>query len=234
MVLHHAIIFSHVRTVLTKKANGRNLEEAIAVAVRHLLESGQLGINPGCGQVFAGKKYYSRARKDYITVDVALELTAPGALSPSLIWVWECKECSGAVRVGDVERLSSELDQIGADRTKGCMVTTGYYQRGAIEYAIARGISLMRWTEGAQIELQPSFGFYCPASMEESVASIVEGGAISQVLLAETSLGQSTQLPRAFFVNYDGVFCAADTLEHATSRLLSQTRETASPYLCDI
>lgn len=44
----------------------------------------------------------------------------------------------------DIEEFHAKLEQIGADRTKGTVVTTGKFQSGAVAYAKSKGIGLVR------------------------------------------------------------------------------------------
>ncbi|MHC4691501.1 MAG: restriction endonuclease [Planctomycetota bacterium] len=144
--------------------NSKELECYVMDTVIKLVDSGKLGLDPSCCNIHQGKRYYSRERKGYIQVDVSIELIPPGGSKATLIWVWECKNYAGPIRVGDVERFSSELSQIGADRTKGTMVTTGYYQKGAIEFAKAKGIGLTRWRPEGTIQINNRIGMFMPIS----------------------------------------------------------------------
>lgn len=69
------------------------------------------------------KRYYSADRQADIVADVSIELFMPGAGEPSIIWVWECKDYSGSVPVGAVQKFHADLQQLGSDRTKGTVIS---------------------------------------------------------------------------------------------------------------
>lgn len=139
---------------------GKQLEKVVKASVEELVRSGALGLTAECCRVFLNKGYFSRDRGSDIVVDVSIELTPRGRIKPSVIWVWECKDYTGAVSVAEIEEFHAKLEQIGADRTKGTFVTTGYYQKGAIEYASAKGIGLVRVVEGRKLQVERIPGLY--------------------------------------------------------------------------
>ena len=123
---------------------GTSLEQAVFHELRRLIATGALGLTEEYSQVFLNKGYYSRDRRDFITMDVSIELTTLGSKEPSIVWIWECKNYSNPVPVDDVEEFHAKLGQIGSDRTKGTMITTSSYQKAAIEFALSQGIGLVR------------------------------------------------------------------------------------------
>ena len=87
------------------------------------------------------KRYYSLERQDYITVDISIEKYVDDTLFSIIII--ECKDYKNSLSVDDVEEFHSKLQQIGADNTKGVIVTSkGKFQKSAILYAKSKGISL--------------------------------------------------------------------------------------------
>src|SRR6266545_920965 len=140
---------------------GASLERIVERAVRGLLRSGRLGLRSRCCKVFLNKGYFSKDRQKNIVVDVSIELTPPGTSKPALVWVWECKDYTGAVPVSDLEEFHAKLEQIGADRTKGTVITTGRYQHSAIHYAMFKGIGLTRLMSGGIVKVEYVPGFYC-------------------------------------------------------------------------
>lgn len=145
-----------------KTKRGYRLELQVKEAVEELLESGKLGLKPECCKVFLNKKYFSKDRNKKIVTDVSIELIPPGTSQPSLVWIWECKDYSGAVRVNDIEEFHAKLEQIGSDKTKGTMITTGYYQESTIQYALSKGIGLTRLIEGRKVHVEYVPGQYYP------------------------------------------------------------------------
>lgn len=132
---------------------GRRLETEVYDCLASLLQAGTLGLDPRTTCVYRHKKYYSDVRKAEIEVDVALEITMPGADAPILIWIWECKDYSSQVSVHEVEEFDSKLQQIGANNTKGTMVTRNGFQKSSIEYARSRKIGLARLIDKDQITM---------------------------------------------------------------------------------
>jgi len=131
--------------------SGVELELAVYNALTKILSHGMLGLDPDCTRVFHRKRYWSDARKSYIEADVSLELTLPNADVPSLIWIWECKDYSGKVGVDDIEEFDSKLQQIGANNTKGTVITTHGFERSAVEYAKSRRIGLAHMVKGRHV-----------------------------------------------------------------------------------
>jgi hypothetical protein len=107
---------------------------------------------PELSEVFHQRPYYSSDRKRNIYFDVTIEMTLPNAPNPSIIWVWECKDYTSLVPVDDVEELHAKLEQIGADNTKGTIVTKVGFQSSALEYAKSKKIGLARIVPHSQVE----------------------------------------------------------------------------------
>jgi hypothetical protein len=133
--------------------HGRRFELQVKEAVEELVESGMLGLKAEYCKVFLNKKYFSKDRSKEIVTDVSIEVIPPKTTNPSLIWIWECKDYSGPVRVKEIEEFHAKLEQIGCDKTKGTMVTNGHYQESALLYALSKGIGLTRFTMGKAFEL---------------------------------------------------------------------------------
>src|ERR1017187_2029268 len=123
---------------------GTRFELLVFEAVKQHMKDHGLGLDPCSCLVFRGKGYYSRDRNSSITTDVSIEVFTRGAKQPAMIWVWECKNYTGAVPVDDLEEFHSKLQQMGADRTKGTMIANCPFQRSAIEFARSMGIGLAR------------------------------------------------------------------------------------------
>lgn len=136
---------------MTEKT-GRVLERKVYDTVKDLLERGGLGFAPDSCRVFQGKKYYSRDRQADIVTDVSIEMYLEKSSTPSIIWVWECKDYGKSLPVDEIEEFHSKLVQIGDDRTKGTVITSnGEFQSGAIRYARSKGIGLARLLPEEQI-----------------------------------------------------------------------------------
>lgn len=87
------------------------------------------------------KKYFSVERQDYIIPDITIEKFINEQLF--FVIVIECKDYKGSISVSEIEEFHSKLQQIGADNTKGILVTSnGKFQKSALNYAKSKGISL--------------------------------------------------------------------------------------------
>ncbi len=80
-----------------------------------------------------------------ITFDLAVEVRRVGATDPFFVWILECKNYVTRVPVDDVEEFHAKLEQVGADRTKGTVITPVGFDPGAVEFAKAQGIGLCRY-----------------------------------------------------------------------------------------
>lgn len=126
--------------------NGELLERKVYKTLKNILLEGKLGLNPEQCRLFRQKAYYSRTRDNYIKVDVSIELfLRDNPIDPVIIWVWECKDYSSSIPVGEIEKFNAVLEQIGAAKTKGTVISSeGVFDRSAIKYATAQGIGLAK------------------------------------------------------------------------------------------
>lgn len=137
---------------MSTRARGGVFEDRVFAVLTGLLQNERLCASPRYAKVFRSKGYYSRDRDAEITTDVSIEVFLPGRDRPSILWVFECKDYTGAVPVSDVEEFHAKLNQIGSDNTKGTMVTSGALQRGALAFARSKGIGVIRLLPDDQIE----------------------------------------------------------------------------------
>src|ERR687884_980002 len=108
---------------------GEQFELDVYKAVEEILYAEKLGIVPSCCKLFHHKGYYSKDRDSEIITDISIEIYMPNASMPHIIWVWECKDYAEPAPVRVAEEFHSKLEQIGADRTKGTLVTKNGFQR---------------------------------------------------------------------------------------------------------
>jgi len=120
-------------------------ELALCESIRRELHKKRFGLLPECCQVFHQRAYYSRERGAEIVVDIAVEVTLPGASTPFFVWVWESKNYSSSLSVDHVEEFHAKLQQIGADKTKATIVLRGEIQKSALAYAAAKGIGIAKF-----------------------------------------------------------------------------------------
>jgi len=132
------------------KNTGLALENEVYQIVSNLVKNGNFILANPHVRVHKKKGYYSKDRGSNIIFDVTVEKywedpdTHPG-IKPAIIVVIECKDYSNNIPVDDVEEFHAKLQQIGADNTKGIMITrSGSFQSGAVQYANSKNIGLAR------------------------------------------------------------------------------------------
>ena len=139
-------------------AKGMQFELDVCNAINKAVNNGELGLIANACQVHRHKGYYSRDREKNIITDVSVELYLGNSTKPSVIWVWECKDYGKSIPVDDIEELHAKLEQIGADNTKGTVITSrGSFQSSALKYADAKGIGVARLLPSDQIEWMMNF-----------------------------------------------------------------------------
>jgi hypothetical protein len=136
---------------MSSTARGNAFEDRVFSAISAELQGDRLGLSPKLATVHKKKGYYSRDRDDEIIVDISVEVWLPGADRWSLLWVCECKDYSHRVPVDDVEEFKAKLDQITGANKKGVMAVSGALQEGALRYARANGIGVMRLLPDDQV-----------------------------------------------------------------------------------
>lgn len=110
-------------------------------------------------------RYYSKDREAEIEFDVSVEkyLVDPDEnkdIKPSIIIVIECKDYLKGIPVDDMEEFHAKLQQIGADSTKGMVITkNGFFQKSALLYAKSKGIALARIIPDTQIQYTLFYSF---------------------------------------------------------------------------
>jgi len=126
-------------------SKGLDYEQAVLDKVQDELSRGNFGIDPNLARVRHKPNYFSRDRGKDIIFDVSIEVFRKAASKPYWVWIWECKNYSHTVPVADVEEFHDKLSQVGADRTKGSMITPVGFDPGGLEYARSKGIGLWRF-----------------------------------------------------------------------------------------
>ena len=130
------------------KNTGSLFEKEVLYLINKLVHSNKFLLSEPYVYVHRGAKYFSKDRRAYIKCDISVEkyLEDPleaKELNPAIIVVIECKDCSRDISIDDVEEFHEKLQQIGADNTKGIMITKKCnFQKSALNYAQSKGISL--------------------------------------------------------------------------------------------
>ncbi len=142
------------------KNTGIKFENEVYETVKKLVESNDFLISNPNVKIYKKKPYYSKDRDSNIICDVTVEkyMGNPDEekeLVPAIIVVIECKDYSASnpIPVDDVEEFHAKLQQIGADNTKGIMITrNASFQQGALNYAKSKRIALARILPDNQVE----------------------------------------------------------------------------------
>ncbi len=174
---------------------GTSLEQEVFRTVNRLIENGRFPFQAAQCKVFLNKKYYSKDRDGDLETDVSVEVYIGEASEPFLIWVWECKDYGKGISVDELEEFHAKLEQIGADNTKGTMITSrGYYQAGSIKYAKAKKIGLARLLPDDQVHFVAFHG------TPDTLQSLFAG---DNILPALTEKYYISELGRSFVLDDD-------------------------------
>lgn len=158
---------------------GTLLEESVYNVLLEMTANEKLAFKSTQCKVFLHKKYFSKDRDDFIETDVSIEVFIENANEPFFIWIWECKDYKNAIPIDDLEEFHAKLEQIGADNTKGTMITAqGYFQTGAINYAKNKKIGLARILPDEQVKF--IFCFMTPDMIEKYMRNNNYLSALSQ------------------------------------------------------
>lgn len=131
---------------------GNKLESKVYDLFSEAIVNGNfLAANENC-EIFSKKGYYSRDRKKEIVFDISIEISMPGAKSPAIIYIVECKNYNHSVPVDDVEELFIKVQQISGANVKAVVVARNSYQSGAFEFSKSKGIGLARYYERNTLE----------------------------------------------------------------------------------
>ena len=140
------------------KNTGIQLENDVYSIVEQLVKSNQFLLSNPYVKIHKKKSYYSKDREANIIFDVTVEkyLKDPDKhpnIHPSIVVVIECKDYSKNIPVDDIEEFHAKLQQIGADNTKGIMITRyGSFQEGTVKYATSKHIGLARVLPNDQLD----------------------------------------------------------------------------------
>jgi len=133
-------------------SRGTELELRVFSLLQGQIQANRFFAKPECCRIFHRKPYYSRDRRSEIIFDLAIEISIPGIRIPSMICLIECKDYEHAVPVNDVEEFFAKVQQVAAANSKAILVSTNAFQRGAIEFARAKGIGLLRVFPSAEFK----------------------------------------------------------------------------------
>jgi len=139
------------RYIHETKNTGSKFEKYVYDLIIQLLTQGDFLVAPKNAQAYLGKKYYSKERDDYIKTDISVEKFFNSTLGtkPDLLIIIECKDYKGKIPIDDIEEFHAKLQQIGADNTKGIIISNKLcgFQKSAVNYAKSQGITLVSLEE---------------------------------------------------------------------------------------
>lgn len=126
----------------TKK--GDTFEKQVYDLLNELLLNDELFVNGKNSKIFWKKSYFSNKTKSNVEVDISIETYLKDANEYSLLTIIECKNYSSSVVLNDIREFGSILNELGEHNTKGILITTSSFQKGAYEYAISSKVCLAR------------------------------------------------------------------------------------------
>lgn len=171
------------------KNTGTSFEEKVYKLISEIVKKDKFMVSFPNVRIRRKPRYYSKDRDSEIEFDVSVEkyLGNPDEkkkMRPSIIVIIECKDYSSGIPVDDVEEFHAKLQQIGADNTKGMMITeNGYFQRSALTYAESKGIALARILPFDQIHFKlscdTSLTLFARETRERRIRPLIEKDYIS-------------------------------------------------------
>lgn len=123
---------------------GDAFEEEVFNILKNYINSGNFWINPKSCKFYKKKKYYSKTRESYITVDISIECFLAGKDEYSQLIIIECKDYKAKVPVDDIEEFESKIRQISGVNVKAIFASRTPYQSGAFSVAKNIGMALIR------------------------------------------------------------------------------------------
>lgn len=160
---------------------GDSLEKQVFEVFERQIKDDSFYVKTDYCKIFQKKGYYSKDREKDIIFDVSIEVTLPGQSKYSLLILFECKNYNHSVPVDDLEEFFSKIQQISGANTKGIVVTTSSFQSGAVTFANSKGIGLLRYFHGDNLEWSLPRS---PSAMAQN-AWDPEGLSIKKALLDE-------------------------------------------------
>ncbi len=156
------------------RAKGDNFEQKVARRLRQEIRAGKFGPALMLAGIQAKPQFYSRDRESNITFDHAIELRLEPSKEPFITIVIECKDYSGTIPVDDLEEFKAKLDQCFGKNVKGMFVTSAALQSGALKYARAQGICVVRMIDNGQMEIMAACVRGGKDAFQEAVDQMVE------------------------------------------------------------
>jgi Zn-dependent peptidase ImmA (M78 family) len=119
-------------------AKGNAFENRVFVRFKELLEMGKLPISK-YSRIYQKRSYKGKTGND-IVFDISIESYMPNAKEYSLLILIECKDYKSPIRVEKLRDFSSRIEDVSGH--KGFFITSGKFQKGALNWAKSYGIGL--------------------------------------------------------------------------------------------
>ena len=196
------------------KNTGKPFEEEVYKLISQIVKENRFMVSFPNVRILRKPRYYSKDRDAEIEFDVSVEkyLDNPDEnknIRPSIIVIIECKDYSKNIPVDDVEEFHAKLQQIGADNTKGVMITqNGCFQRSALTYAESKGIALAR---------------ILPSNQVYFIMCVIGYFMFTKREMTEEEKRRISPLIEKSYISYNQYFYTStedDSLEHLIVRLL--------------
>lgn len=201
-----------------EKNTGKSFEEEVYKIISQIVKENRFMVSFPNVRILRKPRYYSKDRGAEIEFDISVEkyLDNPDEnenMRPSIIIIIECKDYSKSIPVDDVEEFHAKLQQIGADNTKGMMITqNGCFQRSTLTYAESKGIALARILPSNQVH----FAMFC------RIDSMLAKGKMTEKEKREIAERRIKPLIEKNYISYNQHFYSSaedDNLEHLIVRL---------------
>jgi Zn-dependent peptidase ImmA (M78 family) len=124
---------------------GDALEKSVYDYFSRLIEEERFPVRRELCRIYQKKGYYSKDREAEIIFDVSIETFFPGQSEYSCVYLIECKNYTGSVKVDELEEFHAKAQQVASANSKAILVTTNSFQSGARRYAKSKGIGLARF-----------------------------------------------------------------------------------------
>lgn len=131
---------------MSTTSRGNQFENLIAELLTSEIDANRFWAKRECCRLFKKKAYHSRDRQREIVFDISIEVSLPGAASPSLIVLVECKNYANrAISVEEVEEFFAKVEQVAAANGKAIMAAKTGFQESALAFAKSKKMGLMRY-----------------------------------------------------------------------------------------
>ncbi|MCP9749667.1 restriction endonuclease [Ferruginibacter sp. HRS2-29] len=134
----------------TKK--GDLFEERVYNVLLQAMMNEELFVSPTHSFIFKKKSYFSKDREKDIIFDLAIESYRPGAVSPNLIILIECKDYDSPVSIDNLEEFYAKKEQVARANCKCLFFSTSSLQAAAFTYASNLNIGVVRLLSDESME----------------------------------------------------------------------------------